>query len=339
MKYINLSLIIFTVLCITALAVDIYYFHFGVRLDWRNDLVVKYQTYGDYEPLAKKLGWINHVGAAPDGEDPSVSVRVWPNLMRRCRKTVNKESDINIAFINASYTFGMGVKDEDTFVYKLNERYPDVTFDNYGVCGYGPAQCAMLLKEFAIQQKKYDLIVYNFYYMNLFANCDVRKCYGNFKINSPYLLNSRVYKDIFGRYKYISGLDNNRWPFEKRFLFIDLLKRSYLTKTVTLNFSVPFTVQEKSNFYENINYIINKMKEISNAHGADFMICCLDNNSFPCLRNNITTDCPKINLDYKYSRSPEYRVLNNRAFHPNYKIHDYWFRQFSKWFDNSKYMK
>ncbi|MBQ7502434.1 hypothetical protein IJT93_06935 [bacterium] len=312
-------------------------------MDWRVQISNHYNMIHDeYKDLAVRTGWLNHIGTIEDIEDKSIQVTCWPNLMRRCRRDPDKKTDINVALIDASWTFGTGVADENTFIYKLNERYPNVTFDNYGIGGFGPAQSLELLKHHVLKQKKYNLIVYDLYMETLFSNQEVKIMHGDCKINREYLLIGTISRDIFSEkgYKYKTSLDKS-WPTENRLLLTDVLKRLYCVKANAANNSLQYYIINESSQkqYGLVSLVFDDMQKTCNDNGADFMICCLDNSSFPYLSNCIKTDCPKLNLDFAGSNRTEFKVLNNPVFHPNYKVHDYWFRQFSKWFDNSKYMK
>lgn len=88
--------------------------------------------------IEKIAGW--GADSGEDDENPSVKRLVWPNGMRECRPNMEKESLFNVAFVGCSYTFGTGVEAKDIMVWLLNDRYPNVTFDNYGCYGWGPVQ-------------------------------------------------------------------------------------------------------------------------------------------------------------------------------------------------------
>jgi len=62
--------------------------------------------------IAVRTDRLNHIGTIENIEDKSLQVTCWPNLMRRCRPAPNKKTDINVAFIDASWTFGTGLTDE-----------------------------------------------------------------------------------------------------------------------------------------------------------------------------------------------------------------------------------
>lgn len=342
MRYINFIAKLLSALFIILLTAELTCLYQGVRLDWRAGIMKHYDMMPGYKDLAINTGWLNHIGTIEDIEDKSIQVTCWPNLMRRCRPDPDKKSDINVAFIDASWTFGTGVADEDTFIYKLNERYPEAAFDNYGVGGYGPAQSLELLKRHVLQQKKYDLVVYDLYLETLFSNLETKIMHGDCKINSEYLLIGTVSRAPFSKkgYKYKNSLEQS-WPAENRLLLIDVLKRLHCIKANAANSSFKYytaKINSQKN-YDLVSLVLADMQRTCQDHGADFMICCLDYDSFPYLCHNIIIDCPKLNLDFQGSNKAEYRVLNNVNFHPNSKAHDYWFRQFAKWFDNSKYLR
>lgn len=76
---------------------------------------------------------------------------------------VNKDSIKNgIYLFGCSYTYGMGVNDNETFAAYLQQKLPNYQVKNYGVPGYGIIQSYLQLKELARLNKNPAYIIVNY---------------------------------------------------------------------------------------------------------------------------------------------------------------------------------
>ncbi len=75
---------------------------------------------------------------------------------------LNSKQKKRIAIIGDSFSFGLGVNDEDTFVHQLNLNQIDTEFLNLSIPGYSTDQQLLLLKKMSalIQADHYILVVY-----------------------------------------------------------------------------------------------------------------------------------------------------------------------------------
>lgn len=103
---------------------------------------------------------------APSGE------WVWPNNQRASRPLpVIKRPLYKVALLGCSWTYGQGAEDGATFAWRLNEQYPRIEFDNYGVIDYGAYQTRLRLHDILASQEHYDLFIYSCIYDHLFRDC------------------------------------------------------------------------------------------------------------------------------------------------------------------------
>ncbi len=51
-----------------------------------------------------------------------------------------------VALLGCSYTHGVGLSDEETYAWKLQDAFPEVEIRNYGTPGYGTYQCLLTLE-------------------------------------------------------------------------------------------------------------------------------------------------------------------------------------------------
>ena len=86
---------------------------------------------------------------------------IWPDTSRVSRPDWNRQTKYRVLVTGCSYTYGTGLREEETFVWKLNQRFKDVTFDNFGVYGYGTYLCYLRQKQqLERHHHKYDLVLY-----------------------------------------------------------------------------------------------------------------------------------------------------------------------------------
>ena len=277
-----------------------------------------------------------------DGEDPDVFIKLWKNGARESRMNEDKKTDFRVAFVGCSYTFGCGVKAEDTMAWRLNDKYPNVTFDNWGILGWGPAQIYLRIK-YLLENGGYSLIVYN-------AMADhLCRSYGPHYLTDAHgqmLFCPYADWDCFGRFKIYSARDI-LWPFQNCLLTVNELQRdaqAYKTRRFRDKyiggsiFSDPEKLDRCVRCYSEI---CNRMYALCLENNTDFVMCSLegfyevDPGTIVNMNCNPYIRCETINAETPdgLSHTPEYRVGNNISFHPNGKAHAYWAEAFSRWFD------
>ena len=84
---------------------------------------------------------------------------VLDNGMRCSYPAVLAPRPKRVLVAGCSVTWGLGVNDSDTFVWKLNELNRDTFFDNAGVTGYGPCRCMEAMRTY-MKEREYDLVIY-----------------------------------------------------------------------------------------------------------------------------------------------------------------------------------
>lgn len=117
------------------------------------------QVPGKYKFAINKWGDTTNFVIKPDGE--------------RVTKPVQSPEQLEkILLIGGSFTMGYGLNDEQTFAWKLQEKFPDVDFRNLGVPAYGTYQSLLVLEEQLKQQKKPKAVIYDFVDHHRYRNID-----------------------------------------------------------------------------------------------------------------------------------------------------------------------
>lgn len=75
----------------------------------------------------------------------------------------------DVLMLGCSFTYGYGVNDDENFVALLQKEFPDFSFRNAGVIGYGTVQSLMQLKE-ALKNDSLKAVILNFSSFHLMRN-------------------------------------------------------------------------------------------------------------------------------------------------------------------------
>jgi hypothetical protein len=112
-----------------------------------------------------ELGWRNQEGSYAVGPyhpgDPAVRVTMWPRG-RRASGLALEERPRRVVIVGCSYTQGWAVSDEETYAWRLQQRFPDVELFNYGTGGYGTLQCLLALERHYAEVGGADAVVFGF---------------------------------------------------------------------------------------------------------------------------------------------------------------------------------
>ncbi len=262
------------------------------------DRVFQDQIPGNLLNAVKRCGWGYEKNSSfHSAEDHKAIINIGQDGLRVSRPELDKKGKHHTAFFGCSYTFGEGINDDETMVYKLNDKYPNEVFDNYGVSGYGTVQSLIVMQD-VLEQNKYDLIVYCATRPQFARNIE-KRVVGDLHINRTYCIAPRVKFYSNGSYK-ISDNSALLWPGQNHFLTLEWLHRVYFKKKVR------FLVVNTSDMKD------GALKDVQLDKAIEY-----------------------INIDHPQSMEANYRVKNIGTNHPNGKVHAYWAEQFSQWYDKN----
>ncbi len=108
------------------------------------------------------LGWSNRSGRFLSVEPGHAPMHFLTNGRRASWPVTKHDVQKLVYVIGGSFTQGYGILDRETFAFQLNNLYPRVWFENYGVGGYSTYQCLLKLKALfhSSSDKIPDLVVY-----------------------------------------------------------------------------------------------------------------------------------------------------------------------------------
>lgn len=297
--------------------------------------------YTKYDMYDRYLGWTNAAGSGTD----IPAEHVWPDSSRVSRPQRAKKAAKRVLLLGCSHTFGLKVGDADTFAWKLNERFPNITFDNFGVNGYSTYQCYLRAKQILSQDTHYDLVLYCGFLDHLNRNCEWKSTIGNIRGKGSYTMDPRVDLDSQGNMVFDDPV--RCWWGEDKYVTVCFAKRVYYCLLMNLS-------QAQRKLYGSTKHILfcelnRRLADLVSQHGAKYGVVWLfDKNTWyyvlsqrqywhdnypwpqnPC-RWEATPEYPCLCIDFKQETLDQHRVPGETNHYDSY-IHSIWAKLIGDW--------
>lgn len=283
------------------------------------------------QPIEPQCLWSNTPGCRGSYEDENVCECVDSNTMRLSHGGIfGRKPCLKVLFIGCSYTFGVGVNDRDTFVWRLNELLPEVEADNGGVPGYGALRCGWRLRQL-LQLKQYDLVVYPF--LADHPQRDVAPALRRFDTDAflmPYTVLTEDFRFI--DHPTLAW----QWWGDTLYAPINLLKNAKLAQ-------LSQRIGEPPAAYIPVIYAhqVQAMAREAAQHGARFVMaqlddCPPDRSAVPAALQMLGAGAKKANgsrifqvwnVAFPEPIDEKYKVGHRPEHHPNAQVHAYWAEQ------------
>lgn len=157
-RYKHLAFIVLTVLLvliISFLGAEII-LRLAGRGSWKTVQLPDEPTMHEFDSV---LGWKNKPGEYNYTIDrKKMKATFWYGGLRATQAR-REERPRCIVLVGGSFTQGYELLDDETFAWKLQERYPSIEFLNYGTGGYSTYQCLLVLERFFKESKRKPLAV------------------------------------------------------------------------------------------------------------------------------------------------------------------------------------
>jgi lysophospholipase L1-like esterase len=157
------SLLASLALVTTSLVVCLLVIEGGLRLFWTGYYL---KNPGGYARPSATLGWENKPSVTVDYGEPEFSTLVRHNAFgfRSPEIPLEKPDGVcRVLVLGDSFTYGVGVENEETFVARIEELDPRLQVINAGVNGYGTAQELLTLTEKGLEFEP-DLVIVAFFW-------------------------------------------------------------------------------------------------------------------------------------------------------------------------------
>lgn len=290
-----------------------------------------YTVYHDGEPLHEfdpLCGWDNLPGSRRSAEDERVWENVWPNGQRISRPRLNKAAKWRALCIGDSMTFGIGVPDEETWVYRLNEHFPQIRFDNAGVPGTSSWQALLKLQR-TLEVTRYDLVIYTSINAHLARNAWHHVFFGDLQRNHAFYLTPRCELLPSGELRGYSCYPPDWW-LDKVLIAPNFLKRVYIGQQVQAD--DPMLGNWNDETVRLFYAVVDAMKQQAEAHGARFIVTTVEP-VLPAYFNPCPAEWEAVPLIYDDKGDPKYFVANNTDNHPNGLMHKEWARMLADYLE------
>ncbi|MEI8012978.1 MAG: hypothetical protein WCI27_10975 [Candidatus Omnitrophota bacterium] len=285
----------------------------------------------EFDPV---LGWRNKVGVYTqwpknwdDGKE--LKMTIWPGGLRATAPARVKK-DRQIILLGCSFIQGWALRDEDTMAWKLQERFPEVEFLNYGTCGYGTYQSLLLLEEYLKDCPRPPAVV-------VYGLCDFHR-----DRNVAHLDFLRIVARCG------QGLDRAQLPY----CFIDkqgVLKRhspvgypvfwgdkySVALDYVHYNFLKLFNRERARDMDVVTRKLLIEIDMLCKRKGSRFAVCLLRNNVLDANFNVVRTSIPGVDkqffrehdidlIDCGLPEKQSFRLIVKGEIHPSAMVNTYW---------------
>lgn len=263
-------------------------------------------------PVRRSLGWDND----PNSQRYTLAVEsaTPPDYKRLGQRRGN------YLVVGCSCTFGVAVEPQESFVYLLRQKYPQINFDNYAVPGYSTYQCYKKLK-MVLQRNHnlYDGVIYCNLRDHLRRNTRLTfvKDLDGLRFIGP-----RVIANEDGKYEYTDVAPVAYWPgthiLGRSVWFLQVVYlRAYAARPCPHQFDAAV-----------FNDLIARMASLCRERNMGFTMVWLDRDNTrdvsPANRSGINI----INAVFSGIDDPRYQVPGDG--HANAEVHKFWAKKIAE---------
>jgi hypothetical protein len=297
-----------------------------------------YSTLDSKEPTTLKhdpiLGWKHMEGNFiippyhPDGKETRITfLKGGVRITQRHENNSRDESD-KIIIVGGSYTQGWGISDDETYPWKLQERFPYMKVLNYGTGAYGTYQSLLSLEQILPVTNSPAIVIYGF-----IQHHEIRNVSPSCWMETLTRFSKRGH--VFVPYATINEngvLCSHQpdsypsWPLREHLTIVSLAEKAFMKLKTNRRKSQKSMVTEQ---------LLIEMQGLCNKYGISFIVAMLSFNEQEkdhylkfLLDNNImVADCVR-------QITPELRIKGE--IHPNGKLNSIWAECIADFINNQK---
>ncbi len=173
-----------------------------------------------------------------------------------------EDAPFKVLVVGCSFTQGYGVANDQSYVHFLNERFPQIRFENFGTAGYNTLQSTMMAERILMRWNTQDarpiLVIYGLIFDHL------RRNVGKFRVPLTASMGGRYAIPLHAR-KRGRELDLQPyrelefWPFEHMSVTLSLLHKLWIRYGYDIN---------GSEAREVTNRLVERFAQTVRAHGS-----------------------------------------------------------------------
>jgi hypothetical protein len=226
------------------------------------------------------LGWRNNPGVHPADEGAHEPMTILADGSRATGTPAGAGTTVLI--VGCSFAEGYGVRDDETFAWKLQQRFPQLRIRDFGVPGYGTYQSLVLLREAMAQGIQPALVIYGFLPFHADRNVltssmlEAFRAFGGERFSPPHV----EVRD--GKLETFPPFVVSAWPLEEQSALITLLHQTELR--------VRLANREKQRA-EATSLLLAQMNQlVEGAHGRLLVATLWDGGPDPETYRRVTAD-------------------------------------------------
>jgi len=286
----------------------------------------------DYIGWAKPdpvLGWRNNPGIHLADEGSHNPMTILPD---GARDTGPEGNGPTVLIVGCSFAEGYGVRDNENFAWKLQERFPQLRIRDYGVPGYGTYQSLMLLSELMKGQGIHPaLVIYGFLPFHADRNVltysmlEAFRSFGGQRFSPPHVEVKNGALEEFPPFAVPA------WPLEQRSALVSLLHRAELRVRLADRPAQRAGVT---------TLLLDRMQTLVEGAGSKLLVATLwDGGDDPQTYKAVTANMTKAGIaqiDVTYAGSetrPERLHAGGTGSHPGPAVHDWWADKLAAWIE------
>lgn len=274
------------------------------------------------------LGWRNRPGVYRSHEGTHEPMTFLPDGSRVTGAP--QDGNTSVLVVGCSYATGYGVRDQETFAWKLQERFPDLRIRNYAVSGYGTYQSLLFLRELLDQRgMRPKVVIYGFLPWHAernvltYQNLEAYRGYGGERFALPHV----EMRD--GKLVAFPPFVVPDWPLEQHSAVVSLLHSTALRSRLQgrEQYEIPAT-----------DLLLMQMKEAAEHAGARFLVATLADVGPPgpegtqrMLDDMRLGGIEQIDITYHGPETNPEKLLVGGTGHPGPIIHEWWADKLAAW--------
>ena len=271
-----------------------------------------------------ELGWVNKPGTSRSIEEGAAHMTFWSDGRRASRPDPAPKDGTPLMVIGGSNAQSYGVRDEDSFVWRLAERYPQLWFENFGGGGYSTVQ-AMLTAKRALstiyRERKPTLILLAFDDSHMLRNVADQSWI--FSISDPegrYVVPPHA-RLANGKLAFHPFTTIDYWPLERHSALVTAVHDAWLRKVLydTAAEALPVTRQ-----------VIADLAAFAREQGAQFAVVVLEDRTQIAGKLFADASFPHVDCSAPGRDDPKRYLLGGNS-HPNPALHAYFADCISDW--------
>ncbi len=274
------------------------------------------------------LGWRNNPGVFPADEPPHELMTFLPGGSRLTGAPAGDGP--NVLIVGCSFAEGYGVRDDQSFAWLLQKRFPNLRVWNFGTPGYGTYQSLLLLREVIEQQHIHpDVVIYGFVPFHAERNVltygmlDAFRAFGGERFSPPHA------ELASGKLRLFPPFVVPDWPLEEHSALVTVLHRTDLRLRLA---------NREKDEVQVTDLLLEEMKELADGQKARLLVANLWNGGSPgpdavrgITKSMQEAGIEQMDVTYHGTETRPELLQVGGSGHPGVAVHAWWAGKIGDW--------